>query len=248
MNVDLALLVVIGFFALWGALSGAAKQIANVASMVLAYLCARPLGNLIGPQLAPAFKVSLGVAIVAATVFLFIVGVVASRLLISRLLQRVFAGTDPDSRVIDRVLGFVLGGAKVTLLIWFFLCALTFVQQNVTIAGRRLTLAPKGSLAFRIAATWNVFELQQFAPVKDLIRVAQALGDPEKAAKLKRDPAFQRLQQDPRFQHALSQQQLDHAFATGDYRALLRSSAVMKLVQDPTAVQQLEAAAARVQP
>ncbi|MBX5484573.1 MAG: CvpA family protein [Myxococcaceae bacterium] len=246
MNVDLALLLVIAFFALWGAFTGAAKQIANVASMVIAYLCARPLGNLIAPRLAPAFNVPLSVAIVAGTVFLFIAVLIAGRLLISRVLQRLFAGTDPDSRVIDRVLGFVIGAAKVTVLIWFFLCALTFVQENVTIAGRRLNVAPKDSLAFRIAARWNVFELQQLSPVRDLIHVAQAMADPKRAARLKKEPAFQRLQQDPRFKNALSQPKLDEALANGDYRALLRSSAVMNLVQDPMAVEQLRAAAAQV--
>lgn len=247
MTIDLALISLIMFFALLGALSGAAKQIANLVSLVAAYLCARPLGDLLGPRIALEFKMSLSVAIVAGTMFFFIVVMVATRLLLTLFLKRLFAGGDPDSRTVDRLLGLILGGMKVTLLVWFFLCALSFVEENVSIAGKKIGVAPKDSVAFKLAKTWNIFELQQFAPVRDLIDVAQALGDPNRASKLKTDPAFLRLQKDPRFKEAMAQQNLDKAFENGDYRALLKSTAVMKLIQDPTAAEQLKAAADKVE-
>lgn len=243
MTLDLTLLCIILVVALFGALAGAARQIANLIGMVLAYLGARPIGDFAGPHLARIFKTSESVAIVAGTVLAFVLIWVLCRIVFTKILQRFFAGEDPDSRSNDRILGFILAGVKVTAVVWIFLCAFAFVEENVTFAGRKLGVSPKDSKAFALAKRFNLFELTQFAPVKDLTVVVAAAADPEQAQHLKNDPAYQRLAKDPRFQRALNDRSLQAAFARGDYRALLKNNAILQLIQDPKTAEQLKSLA-----
>ena len=249
MNLDLVLLALVLLFALLGALAGAAKQVANLVALVAAYACARPLGTLLGPPVAGAVHVPLIVAVVGSTLAVFLVVMVVGRLLLTGLLRRVLAGRDPNSRGLDRTLGFLLGGLKVTAIAYVVLCTLTFVEQNVTVAGKRLGLSPKDSTAFALARKYNLFEMTQFSSVQDLVRVAKSAQTPAGAARLKSDPAFLALKKDPRFQQALDETAMRKAIETGDYQALLRSNVILQLIQDPTAsarlAQAAEAAAAR---
>lgn len=244
MTIDLFLLSIVAVAAIFGALTGAATQVANLIALVVAYLAARPLGTWLGPHAAPSLKVPVAIAIVAATFVAFIVVMVAARAILAALLRRILAGRDPESRSLDRSLGFIFGGAKVGLLIWVILCALTFVEENVTVAGRRLGVTPKGSEAFALARGYNLFELTQFSGVRDLIAVVNASTDPKKANKLEKDEAWQRLRKDPRFRTAMGNNRLKKAYAEGDYRTLLRSNEVLKLIQDPKLSDELRAAAA----
>lgn len=246
MSLDLVLLSLVLVFALWGAITGASQQVANVVSLILAWLGARPLGALAGPLIAPQLKVPISIAMIAATIVAFIAIVVLARLLLTKLLQRIFDGDDPESRTVDRTLGFVLGGTKVALIAWVMICALAFVEGNVTFAGKKIGISPKDSKAFAFAAQYNLFELTQFAGAKDLARVASAATDPKQAPKLKDDPAFQKLAKDPRFQKLISEKKLREAFENGDYRALLKDNAVLQLLQDPKFAEQLDAVAAEV--
>jgi len=247
MTIDLALLSLVLVFALIGAATGAARQVANLAAAVIAWLSARPLGSMLGPHLAPSLNASKGIGIVAATVLAFILVAVLVRWILTAVLRRILAGRDPESRGLDRTLGFLFAGTKVAAVAWVMLCALTFVEDNVAIAGRKLGVSPKDSVAFKAARTWNLFELTEFSPVRDLVRVAQASVDPKRAAALKDDPAFQALRKDPRFRKALEDKGLRPALAKGDYATLVRSSAVMELVGDEQVKQRLRTIAAKVE-
>lgn len=245
MSLDLALLGVILVVALLGAVSGAARQISNLVGMVLAYLGARPIGTWSGPWLERAFQLPGSVGIVTGTLAAFVVIWLVCRMVFTRVLQRLFAGEDPESRSVDRTLGFVLAGVKITLVLWIFICALAFVEQNVSVAGKRFGVSPRDSRAFALARRFNIFELTQFAPVKDLATVVTAAADPSRAKGLRRDPAFQRLQKDPRFHRALTDKSLHDAFERGDYRALLRSNLILQLIQDPAMAGQLRTLAGK---
>lgn len=244
MTIDLFLLSVVFIAALLGALTGAAKQVANVVALVIAYVAAHPLGTWLGPHLAPTLKAPLAIAIVAATFVAFILVLVAARMLLTAILRRILAGRDPESRSVDRSLGFIFGGAKVGLLIWVILCALTFVEDNVAIAGRRVGITPKSSEAFALARGYNLFELTQFSGVRDLISVVNASSDPKKAGKLQKDEAWQRLKQDARFRKAIANDRLKKAWVEGDYRTLLRNNEVLQLIQDPKLSEELRTVAA----
>ncbi|MGA9522005.1 MAG: CvpA family protein [Myxococcaceae bacterium] len=247
MTIDFAILSIIAIFALIGAATGAARQVANLAASVVAWFSARPLGVWAGPKLAPSLNQGEAIGIVAATVVAFIVVAVLVRWILTRALQRILAGRNPESRSLDRILGFLFAGAKVALVAWVMLCALTFVEENVSVAGRRLGVSPKDSRAFALARTWNLFEFTQFAPVRDLQRVVKASRSPKQAEALKNDPLYKELAKDPRFRRALEEKRLRTAFAEGDYPTLVKSSAVMELVRDPKIAELLERVAGKIE-
>ena len=118
MTLDLALLLIILVFAVFGSATGAAKQIANAAALVAAYLSAGPAGRLLAPRIARSLEMSELLAIVAATLGAFLVVLVLVRLVLVESLERVFAGNDPNRDGVNRTLGFILGGAKAAALAW----------------------------------------------------------------------------------------------------------------------------------
>jgi membrane protein required for colicin V production len=243
MAIDLVLLGLVLFFGLLGALSGAARQVANSAGLAAGYFVSRKLAPLLAPKLSAALGSPLLVGTLAATVLLFLVTWLTVRYALAALLSRVLSGRDPDNRGVDRALGFLLGGGKMAALFWVCLSALTFFEQHVVVAGKRVGVAPNGSVAFELSRRHNLFEMTQFAPVENLVHVAQASRDPERARRLQEDPAFKALVQDARFQQALKQKGFREALERGDTRALLQNDLILQLIQDPQTAARLGAAA-----
>jgi membrane protein required for colicin V production len=240
--IDLVILGLVLFFALLGALTGAAKQVAHMVGLVAAYFVSRKLGSVVGPRLAEALGTPLLIGVVLGSMLLFIFTLVVVRYALGALLQRVMTGKDPNNRGPDRVIGFVLGGAKVAIISYVLLSALSFAEQHVVVAGKRLNTSPKDSRAFGFVRKHNLFEMTQFAPLKDFVRVVQASTDPSKAAQLRDDPAYKALRQDPRFQKALKDDSLRRALEQGDSRALLQNNLILQLIQDPDFAARLGAA------
>ena len=243
MVIDLILLGLVLFFGTLGALSGAARQVANTAGLAVGYFVSRKLAPVVGPKLAAALGSPLLIGTLAGTVLLFVVTWLTVRYALGALLLRFLSGKDPEDRGMDRGLGFLLGAGKMAALFWVCLSALTFLEQHVIVAGKRVGVSPMGSVAFDLSRRYNLFEITQFAPLKDLVHVAQAAQDPAKARKLQDDPAYKALRKDPRFQLALQQQELKKALERGDTQALLRNDAVLQLIQDPLAAARWGAAA-----
>ena len=242
MVIDVIILCVVVFFSLLGAYTGAAKQIANMVGMVTAYFVCRRLGPVVGPKLAAAAGTADLIGVLLGTVLLFIVVLTLVRFILGTLLNRLMRGKDPANRGPDRMIGLALGGAKVAIICYLLLSALTFVEKHVVVAGQKLGISPEDSKAFALARRYNLFEATQFAPVKDFVQVAQASTDPERAAKLQNDPAYKALRQDPRFQQALKDEKLRRALEQGDTQALLRSNLILQLIQDPDFAARLGAA------
>jgi membrane protein required for colicin V production len=240
--IDVIILCVVVFFSLLGAYTGAAKQIANLVGMATAYFVCRKLGPMLGPKLAAAAGTADLIGMLLATVLLFIAVLTLVRFILGTLLNRLMRGKDPSNRGPDRMIGLALGGAKVVIICYLLLSALTFVEKHVVVAGQKLGISPEDSKAFALARRYNLFEATQFAPVKDFVRVAQASTDPERAAKLQNDPAYKALRQDPRFQQALKDDKLRRALEQGDTQALLRSNLILQLIQDPEFAARLGAA------
>jgi membrane protein required for colicin V production len=245
-TIDLIILGLVLFFAVVGALSGGAKQIANLVALAVAWFVSRKLGTYVGPKMADALGgAPLLIGTVVGSLLVFIVVLVAVRYVLTTLLRRLFGGRDPERRSldVDGALGFVLGGAKVAVIVYVVLSALVFAEQHVVVAGKRMGLSPKDSVSFGLARRYNLFEMTQFAAVKDLVAVGQVAGNPEKARRLADNPAFKSLKQDPRFQRVLADKQLREALERGDTQAVLRSNLVLQLLQDPQFVARLGAAA-----
>jgi membrane protein required for colicin V production len=241
-SIDFLILGILLFAGILGAIAGAARQVANFAALFVAYGCARPLGTVLGPRIAPSIHQSKGVAIVAATLFCFLVVMIAVRYVVTRVLRKLLStGKEDDERGVDRALGFVLGAAKAGLIAWAVVSGLVFVQQHVSIAGRKLGLVPKSSIAFGVCHRFNLFELTQFGSVNDLVEVAQTLQQPGGAERLRKNRAYRALLKDPRFQQVFADKSLRHALASGDSLTLIHSNAVLNLILDPTARQNLAA-------
>ena len=158
MTVDLALLILVLVFAVRGAISGAARQIAGVLGLIIAYACAGPGARLVAPWLARNLALSSSVATIAATLAVFVVVLVLARLVLIAGLERMFGGDRGERSGVDRALGFVLGGAVVAGFAWVLLSAITFVEDNVRIAGRRFTVAANGSKAVELTRQYNLFD------------------------------------------------------------------------------------------
>ena len=234
MSADLVILAVIGAFAVFGAASGMARQLAHLGSFVAGYLLTHPVAELLAPGVAKAFQLPRVVAMAATTLVCFILIVAAVRLVMTPVLRRFLAGKNPEDRSNDRILGFLFGGLKAAFVVYIALSCLTFVEENVAIGGRRLTVAPKGSRLFAWAREYNVITFTHFAPVEELVAVARATQDPD---------ALRKLEQDPRLRNALSDQSVRRALQQGDVQALLRNNLIADLVQDPAFVAKLHTAA-----
>jgi membrane protein required for colicin V production len=120
------------------------------------------------------------------------------------------------------------------------LAAATFVEDNVTMFGKRFKFAPKDSVLFSLARTYNLFEMQQFAGVKDLVQVAKLAENPKTAGKLKNNVDWQELKKDARFNNVIDAASVQKAIEAGDYRTLLKSNQVLELISDPDASRRLE--------
>jgi membrane protein required for colicin V production len=236
---DLALLALVLAFALWGAFQGAARQIAQSIAAVGAWFAARPAGDFLGPIAAEKLDVSLLIGNVLSTFVSFLVVFVVVRLILTLILRRVLSGKEPGNRGLDRTLGFFIGGAKVAALAWVMICALSFVEDNVTLQGKKFGFVPKDSLAFTLARKYNLFEMSQFSGVSDAVRVAGLRTDPKTGAKLKANTDFQALLKDPRFAAMLDSAAMKKALGSGDTRALLQNDQVLELLQDPLAMKRM---------
>lgn len=227
-------------FAAVGAFQGAVQQLVQLASIALGYICSRPLGWEFGPSLAQSTRVPMFYGVLAATILVFIGVTVALRVLLTVVVRSLTRFRHPGP--FDRGLGFLLGGLKVILIAYLLTSALSFVEDNLGRGGQRLGLSPADSIAFTLVRQYNFFELFQYPPVRELVRIAQSLDDPVKAARLRQDRAFQALTEDPSFGRTLADDSTHRALEAGDTRALLRSDDVVRLLQTPAIAAHLKAA------
>jgi len=239
MTLDLVVLALVALGAVFGARSGASRQLASWGALVLAALLARPGGALLGPAFTRFFHTSESLGAVAASFATFIVIAVVVRLVGTRLLQGVLGGRDPAERGTDRALGALLGGGKVAAVAWVALSALAFVEANVQLAGKGLGLSPSDSTAFAIARKWNLFSAPFFSRATDLAAAQRVFRSPELFQQVSGNPAVTALEKNPRFRAVVSDPEVKEALERGDTVALLRSTSVHRLLQDPEALVQL---------
>jgi len=233
-TIDLIILGAILLFGIIGAITGAARQIAQTVAMLAAYASARPTGDLLGPALAKRLEVPLVVGTVLVTVATFLLVLVGLRYALTALLRKLMAGKDPHDRSVDRMLGFTFGGLKIAAIAYLLLSAATFFDEPLQFVARKLRFSPKDSAALTLAQNHNLFAYVQFGPVRDLAQVAKAARDPQATKKLQANASYKALRKDPRFQKAMNDPQVLKAAADGDIQALLHNKAIQELAQDPT--------------
>lgn len=245
MTLDLIALGAVALFALWGAFSGFARQVAHAVAGVAAVIAAAPAGRVFAEPMARALKSSLTVGVVVATILSFLLVYVLVRLVLTAVLKRLLAGKDPENRSADRALGFGLGGLKTAVAVWIGLSAATFVEHNLVLAGKKYTFTPKDSRLVALARQYNFIERVQFSGARDLVRAAKVAGAPKAASRLKDDPDYAALMKDTRFRQVLQSDAWKKALDTGDVRALMQSNQLVELIQDPTMSGHLQRLAAQ---
>jgi membrane protein required for colicin V production len=237
---DLGLLALACVFAVFGFFSGAARQVAQLAATVVAYLVASPAGKVLAPLVAAQAQLSLALASVLSIGFVFLLVYFVGRFALTVLLRRVLSGGEGGVSLVDRLAGAALGAVKLLALAYLALCAAAFLEASVSVAGRRLQLTPKGSVAMDLARQNNILLWAQFPAARQLQALSKLSTDPQAVQRLQKDPSFQALLSDERVKKVLSSPSLRRALETGDVPALLQSEGLLQLLQDPKVLEQLE--------
>ena len=243
MNLDLAVLGVVLFFFIWGLFTGAATQIARILGLIAAYAAAGPAGRFIGLPLAKALSTPLSLGTVIGTVAAFVLIYLLVHLLSTQLLRRVLdGGPESGRRGTDRVLGGLLGALKAAVVLYIALCAATFLESNVSVAGKRFTFTPKRSVLMPWVREYNLLELQQFDGVRDVAKAVKGAADPKFAARYRGDLDFINLMRDPRFKSLMAARAMKKAGDSkpADVRALLEDDDMVGLLHDSRAMERIE--------
>lgn len=243
MNLDLALLLVIGVFALWGALTGFARQLAQVVGAFAAWWAAKPVAEVWAPLLARQASWAPTTAAVVAMVLTFIVIYLLVRWVVTRAVQRLLAGKDPQNRAADRALGFVASGAKIFGLCWVGLSAATYVEQHVTFAGRRPFTLPGQSLALQWVRQHNLFDYLGTGVDPSLPKLLKGVSVRDVAA-LHKNPHFTALRKNPSFAPLLTDKKVLGAVEKGQWAELAQDPTVQRALSDPDVLEHLRALAA----
>jgi membrane protein required for colicin V production len=241
MTLDLIVLALVALGGIFGARSGASRQIASWGALIVAALVARPGASLLGPTFGRAFHTTPSLGAVAAGFAIFITVAVLVRLVATTVLRGVLAGRDPADRGTDRALGFLLGAVKVLAVAWVALSALAFVEDNVQVAGKGLGISPKDSTAFAAARKWNLFAAPAFAQAADLVKAQEVFRSPQLFSRVASEPAVAELQKNRYFRAVFADPEVKAALERGDTLGLLKLDSVHRLLQDPQALSQLAA-------
>jgi membrane protein required for colicin V production len=240
-NLDAAVLGLVVVFGVLGLISGAATQVGRAVGLAVAYAAAGPAGTFVGLPVSQWLTTSLTLGTVVGTMGSFVVIYVVVHLVSTALFRRFLTGGPEGGRgALDRLLGGLLGAFKAAAVLYIALCAATFLESNVSIAGQRLSMTPKDSVLLKLVRRYNLLELQQFGGVHELIKAVKVSHDTRLASKYKDDPDFVAIQRDPRFKALLASEPLKKALESADVRALLANNHVVELLQDSRAMERIE--------
>lgn len=226
MTIDLVVLGLVALFGVWGALTGAARQLAQYVALGVGVAATPPLAKLVGPRLAPSLGGAQSAGVALASVLVFVLVFFATRLLVAALLRRLWGGDERAMQARDRGLGLALGAARAAALCYLALCCAAYLEKAVTIGGKRLTFGPTGSLAFAFAAKHNVLEWAQFGGAEALAKVVTAASGSAPSADL------EALKADPRFKRLLGSPQAKEAARRGDVAGLVQLNDALALLRD----------------
>jgi membrane protein required for colicin V production len=188
---DLAVLALLALAALYGAATGALRQLVSLAAAALGVLAARaftaPVADGLARTISPFVRP-------AAPVLLF-AGVFALGSLIGHLVLRATRVARAVRGPADRGAGALLGGAKGLLAAWILLSALVLAGDR---APEALLRRIRGSDFAALARTHNLVRSLDPGAARTLERALRAARQAERAGRLARDPESARLRRDPR--------------------------------------------------
>jgi membrane protein required for colicin V production len=172
MSIDVTLLCAVLLFGVLGAVSGASRQLGNLAALAAAVVAARPLGAQVVPYLRQAGPLPRWLEGVLGMLLAGLATYVLVRLLVTALVHRLLAREGEARGGADRTLGFLLGGLKVAAVAYALLSTATVVESAFRESGRQLDLGLSGSRAAELARSHNLF---------DLLRPPAAAAPPQRA-------------------------------------------------------------------
>lgn len=238
MNLDYALLLIVGVFALWGAFTGFARQLASVVAAIAGWFAAKPTGEVWAPVFVKATGWSEKLSTLATTVITFIVIYLLVRWLVTTVVRRVLAGKDPDNRTLDRVLGFIASGAKIFGLVWVALSALAYVEKHVSIQGRRPFSLPSDSRAVKWVRENNLFDYLGTTVEPSLPKLLEGISVRD-AVSLQKNPHFIALRKNPLFMPLLNDSKVQSAVEKGQWSELAQNPTVQRALADPDVLEHL---------
>jgi membrane protein required for colicin V production len=191
LTLDLAVLAILAAAALYGAATGALRQLVSLAAAGLGVLAARAFSPAVAAGLART--VSPYVRHVAPV--LLFAGVFALASLAGQLVLRASGLARAVRGPADRGAGALLGGAKGLLAAWLLLSALVLAGDLAPDALLRRT---RGSDFAALARAHNLVRTLDPDAARTLERALRAARQAERAGRLARDPESARLLGDPR--------------------------------------------------
>lgn len=198
-TLDLIILGALLLFAVAGAISGALRQVVQLAAVVAGWLAARHLAPWLAPRLLGSGPPPWQRSALAVACFLAGAALVG---LVGALVARRLHGPGGSPGALDRGLGALLGGAKAGLVAWVLLSALALAGGPLVLGPLRLDA--RGSDFGSLAARHNLLTAAAPAQARALQRLLEATRDPAARQRLlERDPGIRRLLDDPRFQALL---------------------------------------------
>jgi membrane protein required for colicin V production len=156
LTADALILGLVIFFAAWGAITGASRQLAQLGAIFVAYFSVRLLTKPLSPFVSRIMDVGAAAGTFFAGAFLFAFTVFVVRLLLTRALERLLVGKDAKTRAPDRWLGFLFGGLKAAAGCYVLLACIVYAQENVQLAGRRLNWVSRKSWAYQWTKEHNL--------------------------------------------------------------------------------------------
>ena len=115
MNFDLAMLALVGLWALWGAFRGLLRQIFGVLGFVGGIALARLFSQPFGDAFAKDLGLPVAVATAALAIAIFLAAEIAAKLIGGFLHKRMEGGF---TGAVERGGGFLAGAAKGVLVVW----------------------------------------------------------------------------------------------------------------------------------
>lgn len=238
MILDLAVLALIGLFAVAGYSSGAVRQISHAIGLVVAYLFSKPAAALLGPAWAarmnwPEAQAVSGLSLVLMPV-IFIGATLTSRLLLNIL--------EPgDERgPLDQGLGVLVGAAKGGAILFVLLCLTVSGESMLERLNVDVDSATAGSFSIGFARGHNLFAQNDPLALGALKKLAQARSDPKARKILLRDHNVKALLANSRLKAALEDPHLLKALRSGEAAVILKDPSIQKFLGDPELVKKLE--------
>ncbi|NNN04670.1 MAG: CvpA family protein [Elusimicrobia bacterium] len=232
MSLDLGVLALLGFFALSGYQSGAIRQLAHAAGLVVGWFASGPAAAFLTPLLAPRLGLPAAAVRVVLTGLLFGILGGFGAALVHALLAKL-AGKRADGRV-DDAIGLVLGVGKGGALVFVALSILLFFEKPLI----RIYGPPPPSIAtsetVALVRRHGLFQVVSLPAVAKLERLLAALRDPASArALLSKNPRLHALLADPRLRAVLQNESNARTLLSGDAAALQNNPQLSALLHDP---------------